>query len=130
VDPYKPCCDVVLTEAELKVRRAENSALLEQAAVMMGHLLYFTEGTGFAFTLHDNKGYLLARTGDRESLELSDTMNLIEGAKWSENVMGTSAGTLAHILGKPVQLSGYEHFCRCSAFTTARRHPFMTMRKT
>lgn len=123
VDPYKPCCDVVLTEAELKVRRAENSALLEQATVMMGHLHNFTEGTGFAFTLHDNKGYLLARTGDRESLELSDTMNLIEGAKWSENVMGTSAGTLAHILGKPVQLSGYEHFCQCSAFTTGASSP-------
>lgn len=123
VDPYKPCCDVVLTAAELKAKRAENRPLLEQAAVMMGHLHNFTEGSGFAFNLYDSKGYLLKRTGDRESLELSDTLNIIEGARCSENVIGTTAGSLSHILRKPMQLSGYEHFCRFVAVVTEASSP-------
>lgn len=123
VDPYKPYCDVILTEDELKVRRADNCLLAEQASFVMGHLHEFMEESGFCFTLCDNDGYILLRTGDREAIKFMNVSNFIEGANWSEKVMGTNSGTLAGATGKPVQLSSYEHYCLLSTFGSGSSSP-------
>lgn len=123
VDPYKPCSDVILSEAELSARRAGNGAFIDQADVMMGHLHRFTEGSGFVYTLGDSDGYILVRKGDREALDFADVSNLMEGANWSEQVMGTTSQALAQHLRKPVQLLGYENYCRISVFSCSSSSP-------
>jgi transcriptional regulator with PAS, ATPase and Fis domain len=96
---------------------------MEQATIMMGHLHKFTEGSGFVFVLADSEGYVLTRVGDNQAYEFANISNLIDGANWSEQVMGTTAGCLAQILAKPVQLFGYESYCRVTAFTCGSTCP-------
>jgi transcriptional regulator of acetoin/glycerol metabolism len=122
VNPFKPCCDVILSVTELEERKADNSSLLEQASVMMGHLHRFTE-SGFVFTLADNEGYLLKRMGDRQALDFSGAANLTEGADWSEKVMGTNSVGMALTLRRPVQVFGYEHYCLCASVSTCAASP-------
>ena len=123
VNPFKPCCDVILSVTELSERKDDNAALLEQASVMMGHLQRFTEGSGFVFTLADSEGYILKRIGDRPALDFAGAANLTEGANWSEQVMGTNSVGLALVLRRPVQVFGYEHFCLCASISTCAASP-------
>jgi len=123
VNPFKPYCDILLSPEELEERRARNRVLLEQASVMMGHLHKFTEGSGFMFSLTDNEGYCLLSIGDSEALSFTAGANLMEGACWSEEVMGTNSNALAMALRKPVQVFGYEHYCLCAAFATCSAAP-------
>ncbi|MGE5543487.1 MAG: sigma-54-dependent Fis family transcriptional regulator [Bacillota bacterium] len=123
VNPYKRCCDVIISPAELEERKAANKSLIEQATIMMGHLHRFMEGSGFVFALTDNEGYFLKRIGDKDGLDFTGGANLTEGAKWSEEVMGTNAASLALVLAKPVQLLGYEHYCLCASIATCSASP-------
>jgi len=123
VDPFKPRCDVVLSPEELEERRARNRVLLAQASVIMGHLHKFTEGSGFMFTLTDNEGYCLLTMGDPEALTFTAGGNLMEGACWSEKVMGTNSNAMTMALRKPVQVFGYEHYCLCAVPATCSAAP-------
>lgn len=89
----------------------------------MGHLNRFMEGSGFVFALADSDGYFLKRIGDKDGLDFTSGANLTEGAKWSEDVMGTNAASLALVLARPVQLLGYEHFCLCASIATCSASP-------
>jgi len=123
VNPYKRCCDVIISPAELEERKAANKAFIEQATIMMGHLHRFMEGSGFVFALADSDGYFLKRIGDKDGLDFTGGANLTEGANWSEEVMGTNAASLALVLAKPVQLLGYEHYCLCASIATCSASP-------
>ncbi|NLB18019.1 MAG: sigma-54-dependent Fis family transcriptional regulator [Syntrophomonadaceae bacterium] len=123
VNPYKRCCDIIISPAELEERKAANKDLIEQATIMMGHLHRFMEGSGFVFALADNEGYFLKRIGDKEGLDFTGGANLTEGARWSEDVMGTNATSLTLALARPVQLLGYEHFCLCASISTCSASP-------
>ena len=125
VNPYKTRCDVVLTERELGIRKAANRALLTHASAMMDNLRKYTDGSGYLFSLANNRGYILARTGDREALDYADGQNLIEGANWSEKVMGTTSGSVATVENKPVQLTGYEYWCLMNPFVISSSCPIL-----
>lgn len=125
INPYKTRCDVVLTEIELGVRKSGNRALLTHASAMMTNLRRYTDGSGYLFILADNRGYILARTGDREAIEYGDNMNLIEGSDWSERVMGTTAGAVAGIERKPFQLISYEYWCLLPPFAITSACPIL-----
>ncbi|WP_054030569.1 sigma-54-dependent Fis family transcriptional regulator [Desulfatitalea tepidiphila] len=116
VDPYKRYCDVIVSPEELKERRHRNSFLMEQAAVMMSHLNQFVEGTDFVFALADRDLVILSRVGGQGGLDFANLANFVEGADWSEKVMGTTPAAIALILKKPVQFIGYESFCRVATF--------------
>ncbi len=111
VDPYKPRCDVFLGQAELTERRANNSALIKQATMMMGHLYSFLQGPGLVLTLGDNENHALEMIGDPSGIELAESIGLIVGSRWSEDVMGTNCASLAQMLRKPVQTMGHEVYC-------------------
>jgi transcriptional regulator with PAS, ATPase and Fis domain len=123
VDPTKPYCDVVLNAAELAERRANNCNLVEQASTMMEHLHEFTEGSGFLYTLTDREGYCLISIGDKDAVDFTAVAKLTEGANWSEEVMGTNSNSLAMVLRKPVQIFGYEHYCRVATGATCSAAP-------
>jgi len=125
VNPYKNRCDVILTEMEIGVRKAGSRALLTHASAMMANLREYTEGSGYLFTLFDNRGYVLARAGDREAIEYGDNLNLIEGSKWSEEVMGTTPGTVAGIERKPIQMVGYEYWCLMTPYVISSACPIL-----
>ena len=123
VDPYKPRCDVVLSSAELQERKKNNKALLEQATVMMKYLDQFMRDTNFVFFLEDSENYIISTLGEEKALEVAGYSNLVEGANWSEQVMGTNSGSLALVLKKPIRLCRYENFCRVTTFSHSSSAP-------
>ncbi len=116
VDPYKRCCDKFVTPEDLESRRNSNRGLMDQATVMMGHLNQFMEGTGFVLVLTDLEGVVISRVGSQDAIDFANLSQLVEGADWSEKVMGTTSGTIALNTGKPVEFVGYESFCRVATF--------------
>lgn len=123
VDPYKPRCDVVLSSAELQERKKNNKALLEQATVMMKYLDQFMRDTNFVFFLEDSENYIISTLGEEKALEVAGYSNLVEGANWSEQVMGTNSGSLAVVLKKPIRLCRYENYCRVTTFSHSASAP-------
>jgi len=114
---------VVLSPAELEERKRNNKALLEQATVMMKYLDQFMRDTNFVFFLEDSENYIISTLGEEKALEVAGYSNLVEGANWSEQVMGTNSGSLAVVLKKPVRLSRYENYCRVTTFSHSASAP-------
>jgi hypothetical protein len=65
---------------------------------------------GMIVALTDAEGHLLWVEGSTSARSRAESMGFAEGADWSEDVMGTSAPSLALRMGGPVQVSGAEHF--------------------
>lgn len=113
----------VISEQELKKRKADNNALLEEATIGMQSLYDFTKGSGFAFALTDGEGFILKRIGDKSEIDFTSRSNFIEGSNWSERVMGTNAVGTALEIRQPIQVFAYEHYCRCNANATCSAAP-------
>lgn len=123
VDPLKICNNEILAEEKLNKRISDNRGMLEVAIPFMEDLAYITKGSGFCLTFADNEGYILKRIGNQAELDFTQYGNFIEGTNWSEQVMGTNAVALAIIHDKPIQVYGYEHYCRCACLSTCSAAP-------
>jgi transcriptional regulator with PAS, ATPase and Fis domain len=123
VDPLKPYNDHILSDEELNRLINENREWLEIAIPFVEDLAVITQGSGFCITVTDNQGYILKRIGNQQELDFTEYGNFIEGANWSEEVMGTNAVALALIHDKPVQVYGYEHYCKCACLSTCSAAP-------
>ncbi|MGI6514963.1 MAG: sigma-54-dependent Fis family transcriptional regulator [Syntrophomonadales bacterium] len=112
VDPYKRCCDVILSQDELEERRNQNRAFYEQGVIMMDYLNQIMKEDAFIFFLQDADNYILHMIGgSSKALEVAGRSNLIEGSNWSERVMGTNVGPMAVLSRKTVEFRGYENYC-------------------
>jgi PAS domain S-box-containing protein len=118
VNPYLKTNEHILTPAELQKKKLINEELLSNAEPVMHILHEFVKGTGFVIVLADREGYLLSVIGDEEGMEFICRVNFVEGTKWSEDLMGTNAVSLALYLNEAVQVYGYEHFCNCAYNST------------
>lgn len=70
------------------------------------------EDSGVVVAVGDHAGRLLWVEGDLRQRMLSGEMGFIEGANWSEEVVGTSAPGTALALGEGVQIHHAEHYNR------------------
>ncbi|WP_054700108.1 GAF domain-containing protein [Desulfosarcina cetonica] len=68
-------------------------------------------GKGLLVTVCDRQGYLVGMGGDIQALLAADKLNFGPGANWSEHSVGTNAIGTALVTGRPMQVSGREHFC-------------------
>lgn len=68
--------------------------------------------SGVVVALGDASGRLLWVEGDRRVRALTGDMGFVEGANWSEDVVGTSAPGTALALDRSVQIHGPEHYNR------------------
>ncbi len=130
VDPYKPRCEVLLSQSELEARKGQNLSLMEQGTVMIRYLQKYMMEHDFIFFLEDCDNYVLSRTGSRQALEFANIANLVEGSNWSEGVMGTNTGSLAIVSQKPVQFLGYENYCRVAAYACSASSPIFDEKGT
>ena len=113
----------IVSDQELKKRKADNQALLEEATIGMQSLHDFTKGSGFAFALTDSEGVILKRIGDKCELDFTAKSNFTEGSNWSERVIGTNAVGTSLAIRKPIQVFAYEHYCKCNASATCSAAP-------
>lgn len=49
--------------------------------------------------------------------------NFIEGAVWSEEIMGTNAIGTVLAIDQPIHIFGYEHYCKCACLSTCSAAP-------
>lgn len=97
--------------------------MLETAIPAMEDLYAITKKAGFCTAIADNEGYILKRIGAQDELDFTQHGNFIEGANWSEEIMGTNAVGLALVMDKPVQVYAYEHFCKCACYSACSAAP-------
>ncbi len=110
LDPYRPKKPPTLDSTELSRRLAENRLFIETAKPIMDMVELSTRGTCFITVLSDNDGYVMAISGDDETLEMASKNYYLPGCNRSEATAGTNAIALALLEDKPIQLAGAEHY--------------------
>ena len=79
---------------------------------IMENLCKFMADAGFVIALSDREGCLLEVIGSDEAKELGRISNFVPGSQWSEETVGTNSIGTAIFLDQPIQIRGWEHYCR------------------
>ncbi|MEA4901592.1 sigma-54-dependent Fis family transcriptional regulator [Desulfitobacterium sp.] len=111
VDPLALSLPRVLPFRELNVRKRRRSNFIKIARSVIKNLYKLVKGSGFTIFLTDEEGVVLLIDGDPSELEKHKRINLIEGAIWTEQEVGTNAVGTAIVTGQPIQVVGGEHYC-------------------
>jgi transcriptional regulator with PAS, ATPase and Fis domain len=123
VDPYKQENTVLLDEQQMARRRQANKKLLDNVLPAIYDLREITKERGCCFTLADRTGIILKKIGSREALAFTAQGNFIEGADWSEKIMGTNTIGTVLALDRPIYMSGHEQYCRCTCLCSSSGAP-------
>lgn len=97
---------------ELRNRIMLNENLMVTAEPYMQQLYDFVRGSNFFAILTDNEGCILSLIGDDEILKEAYRFKMVPGAFMDEKNIGTNAMGTALVEGKPIQISGEEHFIK------------------
>ncbi|GAN80119.1 sigma-54-dependent Fis family transcriptional regulator [Acidocella aminolytica] len=101
----------LVADEELYAIRLHNARLRRAARDAVGRAGYMLDGAGAMLLLCDRAGMVLDATGDASVRSRGEENHLHPGGRWDEGAIGTNAiGTALH-LGKPVSITGVEHFC-------------------
>ena len=112
VDPQGGNSDEIIIGKELENLLASNSQLIRIAKPFMKNLYKFVEKSNFLVGLTDKNGIMLEVIASHKVLESSKGMHYVRGMTWREDLVGTTAITLALSRCEPVQVVGGEHFCK------------------
>ncbi len=97
--------------------------LLEASAPITETLAQCVRGTGMVIVLTDPESRILRTLGDTRTLRRADRLNFGPGARWSEPSVGTNAIGTALALGRPIEVTGTEHFCESHHLWTCSAAP-------
>lgn len=123
IDPAHGISDHLLSGNALEELLEKRSDLINIARTFMTNLYQFVAGSGFIVILSDERGFIMEIMGDNDTLANAAKLNLIKGASWAEEVAGTNGLGTALAIKKPVQVSGYEHYCQQTQSWTCSAAP-------
>nr|WP_320114712.1 sigma-54-dependent Fis family transcriptional regulator [uncultured Desulfuromonas sp.] len=112
VDPYDGVSHQLLTPAQISAVLDSQKIYISLVRHFMNQLYEFVKGSGFIVFLANRDGYILEALGDPETFKAAAQVNLIQGACWIEDAGGTNGIGTALATGRPVQVSGCEHYCQ------------------
>ncbi|SES84948.1 sigma-54-dependent Fis family transcriptional regulator [Anaerobranca gottschalkii] len=112
VDKERNFSAKIIAGQQLADRLEKNRTLIEVATPFMEHLYNFVKGSNFFSILTDGEGCILKVIGDQEILQEAYSLKMIPGAFMDEKNIGTNAMGTALAEGKPVQVSGEEHYIK------------------
>ncbi len=110
IDPYTKTPAPVISKKELTHLRAKNSDLIAISRWVMEMVEISVRGTGFMVILADRLARVLETMGDQGIMEVASQRKYIPGCIRNAEYSGTNAIALALEEGKPVQLTGAEHY--------------------
>jgi sigma-54 dependent transcriptional regulator, acetoin dehydrogenase operon transcriptional activator AcoR len=110
VNPYDGKGRVILNQDSLKTRKKRNQKLLQLAIPFLEKLQKVYEKSKFIFLLVDCNGYVLYAKGNKQTLKRAESINFVEGVKWTEDEVGTNAIGTAIRIKEPITISGMEHY--------------------
>ncbi|RFA13716.1 hypothetical protein B7R21_07735 [Subtercola boreus] len=111
LDPDRLAPAFDLDDEALRQYRSEHPLALV-LPVIHRLLIAHTFERGLIVAIGDQAGRLLWIDGDRDLRRRAEGMAFVEGANWSERVVGTSAPGTALALDRSIQIGGAEHFNR------------------
>ena len=123
VDHSQGISSLLLSSKALEELLEKHSDLIKIARPFMTNLYRFVAGSGFIVLLSDERGFIMETMGDNDILANAEKLNLIKGASWAEEVAGTNGLGTALAIKKPVQVSGYEHYCKQTQVWTCSAAP-------
>jgi PAS domain S-box-containing protein len=100
----------ILEGCELQNKLDMNKDFISAAAPFLNHLYDFVKGSNFFTILTDAEGCIMEVLGDKDIITESNELKMIPGAYMDEEHIGTNAMSLALSEGKPVQVSGEDHY--------------------
>lgn len=125
VNPSNGKGRIILEDNAFRELAEKNETIINTAKPLMQNLYKFFQGSSFVVVLTDAHGYILELFGDHDRLQSARKLNFLPGANWKENDVGTNAiGTVLSV-GKPIQVSGAEHFCKHHHCWTCSAAPIM-----
>ncbi|HWQ41744.1 MAG TPA: sigma 54-interacting transcriptional regulator [Desulfosporosinus sp.] len=102
----------IISGRELLMKLDEKRELLVTAELYMNQLYNFVKGSNFFSILTDEEGCILSVIGDEGILTEAFSLKMVPGAYMDERSIGTNSMGTALAEGKPVQVSGEEHYIR------------------
>ncbi|EJO5347342.1 sigma 54-interacting transcriptional regulator [Clostridium botulinum] len=102
----------ILKGKEITNNIEKNKNFLKVASPFIEILYDFLKGSGFFIILTDKEGCILKIIGDKEVMDIANSLNMVVGAFMSENSIGTNAMGTAIKEDIPIQISEREHFIK------------------
>ncbi len=112
IEPDRVFSSCILSGSDLAERLSARRELIITAEPFVSQLCDFLKGSGFFAILTDEEGCILSVIGDNAILEDAFKLRMVPGAFMNESCIGTNAMGTALAEGRPVQVSGEEHFIR------------------
>ncbi|MBP1628393.1 MAG: acetoin operon expression regulatory protein, partial [Holophagaceae bacterium] len=112
IDPLAEMSATKVSGARLTALLQDKAELIRIADPFMQKVYSFVAGSGSVVLLFNGRGILLKTVGDEETLRAAPHINFQPGASWTERDEGSNGVGTALTLGRPVQISGREHYCR------------------
>jgi sigma-54 dependent transcriptional regulator, acetoin dehydrogenase operon transcriptional activator AcoR len=110
VNPYDGKGKVILSQDSLMTRKKRNQKLLYMAIPFLEKLQKVYEKSKSIFLLVDRNGYVLCAKGNQQTLKRAESINFVEGVKWTEDEVGTNAIGTALRIKEPITIVGMEHY--------------------
>jgi transcriptional regulator of acetoin/glycerol metabolism len=102
----------IISDAELQKKFYEKRNMIMTAAPYMDQLINFVKGCNFFALLTDGDGCILNAIGDEKILGEAFELKMVPGAYMNEENIGTNSMAVVLKTGKPVQLSGEDHYIK------------------
>jgi PAS domain S-box-containing protein len=110
LDPFSKNSPPTLSKGKLLNLLKNNRHLIEISKPVMDMIEISVKGTGFIITLTQEHGYVLMVWGDRDIMKMARENYYLPGCLRTNEHAGTNAIGLCLTEGKPVQLTGAEHY--------------------
>ncbi|MBW2063485.1 MAG: sigma-54-dependent Fis family transcriptional regulator [Deltaproteobacteria bacterium] len=117
IDPFSENPPPALSNSKLRALIRRNRDLIEVSKPVIEMIQLSVKGTGFIITLTERQGHVLVVSGDSDVLEMAERNFYQPGCLRTIEVAGTNAIGLCLIEGRPIQLTGAQHY-------KARHHPW------
>ena len=110
LDPFSKNSPPTLSKAKLLSLLKDNRTLIEISKPVMDMIEISVKGTGFIITLSEKSSYVLAVRGDSDIMKMARENYYLPGCLRTVEHAGTNAIGLCLTEGKPIQLTGAEHY--------------------
>lgn len=100
----------LISKEDVNKRLENNRLLMSVVTPYMDSIYEIIKGTGFKVDFTDAEGIMLRSFNDEDTLDICKPTNSFPGANRLESVAGTNSIGIALTTGKPIQVTGAEHY--------------------
>ena len=116
---------VVVTGKDLERMLQDSMELIDAARPLMQSLYDLVSSSGFVVVLLNAEGYIIEVIGGVNDVQSTWNRYYACGVKWTEELVGTSALSLALLGHGPIQVAGREHYCHAYEDWTCSASPLI-----